>query len=107
MIMTDLPPFIPFFVAAALVAFCKGWVRTALLVFIPLCGALNVYYLGEGTLWQCRVFGIGLSPLQVDTLSRLFGYLFHVGALLAPINSQKINRVIKSPANTAPRAEPA
>ena len=87
MIMTDLPPFIPFFVAAALVAFCKGWVRTALLVFIPLCGALNVYYLGEGTLWQCRVFGIGLSPLQVDTLSRLFGYLFHVGALLALIFS--------------------
>ena len=87
MMMTDLPPFVPFFIAAALVVFCRGWVRTALMVFIPLCGALNVHYLGEGTLWQLSVFAIDLSPLRVDTLSRLFGYLFHIGALLALIFS--------------------
>ena len=80
--MGSLPPFLPFFAAAALVFALRGRVRAAVLVALPVLGALNLYHLPDGVLWPLSFLGNELEPVRVDRLSRLFGYLFHIGALL-------------------------
>ena len=83
--MSSLPPFAPFFVAAALVLVLRGRLRAVVLVALPVLGALNLYHLPDGVLWQLSFLGNELEPMRVDRLSRLFGYLFHIGALLGII----------------------
>ena len=80
--MGSLPPFLPFFAAAALVFALRGRVRAAVLVALPVLGALNLYHLPDGVLWPLSFLDNALEPVRVDRLSRLFGYLFHIGALL-------------------------
>ena len=80
--MSSLPPFALFFAGAALALVVHGRVRAALLVALPIAGALNVHHLPDGVLWQLPFLGYELEPVRVDRLSRLFGYLFHIGALL-------------------------
>ena len=80
--MSSLPPFAPFFVAAAFALVLQGRARALVLVALPLLGALNLYHLPDGTLWQLSVLSNDLEPVRVDRLSRLFGYLFHIAALL-------------------------
>ena len=85
--MSSLPPFALFFVAAALVLVLPGRIRGAMLVVLPVLGAANLYQLPDGTLWQLSFLSNELEPVRVDRLSRLFGYLFHIGALLGIIYS--------------------
>ena len=80
--MSSLPPFAPFFIAAALALVLHGRVRAFVLVALPFLGALNLYHLPDGVLWQLSLMSNELEPVRVDRLSRLFGYLFHIGALL-------------------------
>ena len=80
--MGSLPPFVPFFVAAALVPALGGRVRAAVLVALPVLGAVNLYHLPDGVFWQLSFLDNALEPVRVDRLSRLFGYLFHIAALL-------------------------
>ena len=83
--MGSLPPFVPFFVAAALVPALGGRVRAAVLVALPVLGAVNLYHLPDGVFWQLSFLDNALEPVRVDRLSRLFGYLFHIGALLGVV----------------------
>ena len=80
--MSSLPPFAPFFLAAALALVVGGRLRAVVLVALPILGAFNLYHLPDGTLWQLSFLSNELEPVRVDRLSRLFGYLFHIGALL-------------------------
>ena len=85
--MSSLPPFAPFFIAAALILALRGRLRSVLLVALPFAGALNLYHLPDGVFWQLSFLSYDLEPVRVDRLSRLFGYLFHIGALLGIIFS--------------------
>ena len=87
MTISSPPPFLLFFVAAAFAAVLPRRARAAVLVLLPIIGAINVYSLEDGVLWHLSFLDNDLAPLRVDTLSRLFGYLFHIGALLAFIFS--------------------
>ena len=94
--MSSLPPFVLFYVAAFLAAVLHGRVRAAVLVTVPILGAINVYGLEDGVLWQLAFLDFEFEPLRVDTLSRLFGYLFHIGALLAIIFSLHLRAKLES-----------
>ena len=83
--MGSLPPFLPFFFVAALVPALGGRVRAAVLVALPVLGAVNLYHLPDGVFWQLSFLSNELEPVRVDRLSRLFGYLFHIGALLGVV----------------------
>jgi multicomponent Na+:H+ antiporter subunit D len=81
--MSSLPPFVPFFVGALLVAFTRGPVRKALLLAVPLLGGLNLWFNVEpGSYHQLELLSYTLTPFRVDKLSLLFGYLFHLAAFL-------------------------
>ncbi|WP_025772510.1 Na(+)/H(+) antiporter subunit D [Thioalkalivibrio sp. HK1] len=83
-----LPPFLPFFIFAALMPMLPvGRIRTIVLIALPIVGIANLLQLEEGLLWQTDIIGLDLAPVRVDRLSMLFGWLFHIGAALAIIFS--------------------
>ena len=83
MLMTDLPPFLPFFVGSLLVALTKGWIRSLILLSIPVLGGILLLGVVPGDYWQLDFLGLSLTIFRVDKLSILFGYLFHLGAFIS------------------------
>src|SRR5690606_13112068 len=78
----DIPPFVPFFLAALLVPFVRGWARSVLLLAVPALGGINLLGIAEGDHLLVGLLGYELTPFRVDRLSLLFGYLFHIAAFL-------------------------
>lgn len=83
----SLSPFVIFFAGAVLVVASNGMLRRVILLAIPLIGALNLYWLGDGAALQIPLFGYTLDLLRIDKLSVLFGYLFHLAAFLGIVFS--------------------
>ena len=92
--MSSIPPFLIFLAGALVVPFLRHVprVRMAWLVLIPIVGALNVWGIEEGYEVQYRLLGLALTPVRADSLSLLFGYLFHLGAFIAIIYSLHLGR---------------
>jgi multicomponent Na+:H+ antiporter subunit D len=82
MALTSLPPFIWFFLGAALIPFTQGLWRNLLLLATPLVSGFLLWQMGPEAFWHMSVFGYELTPVRIDRLSLLFGYLFHIAALI-------------------------
>ncbi len=72
---------------ALLAGVTRGITRSVIMIAIPLIGAFNLYMLGEGTSYQVSLLDYQLTLVRADRLSILFGYLFHLAALLGIIFS--------------------
>lgn len=81
----DLPPFVILFVGGLLAAVTRGRLRKAILIAAPVLGGVNLIGMEEGIHLQWEVMGYTLTPFKVDRLSLLFGYLFHLAALIGNI----------------------
>jgi len=92
---SGVAPSLIFYAAALLVALTRGRWRTAVLLATPLAGAANLMSLGEGAIWQAAVFDYALTPLRIDPLSVLFGYLFHIAALLGIVFSLRVRDTVQ------------
>ena len=91
---SSIPPFLIFFAGALVVPFLRHLprLRMAWLILIPIVGALNVWGIQEGYEVQYRLLGLTLTPVRADSLSLLFGYLFHLGAFIAIIYSLHLGK---------------
>ena len=91
---SSIPPFLVFFAGALVVPFLRHLprLRMAWLILIPIVGALNVWGIQEGYEVQYRLLGLTLTPVRADSLSLLFGYLFHLGAFIAIIYSLHLGK---------------
>lgn len=85
--MTELPPFVLFYVAAILAAVLPHRLRQVLMLLVPAVGGLAISNLPAGSLIQVDIMSLSLEPLRVDRLSILFGYLFHIAAFLGVLFS--------------------
>jgi len=83
--MSELPPFLPFYIGALVVALAPSRWRPALSVLTPLISAAHLLTLPAGAHLSIELLGHELNPLRVDRLSMLFGYLFHLAAFLGAI----------------------
>ena len=84
--MTELPPFIPFFLAALILPFVRGPLRNAVLLLTPILGGLHLWFdVPAGVLVTVSVLDFELILMRTDKLSLLFGYLFHIAAFIAAI----------------------
>lgn len=83
----NLPPFIPFFLTALLLLWLPQRARY-LVLLLPVWGGLNLWFSAQhGSWFSLDLVGFTLELMRVDKLSLLFGYLFHIAALLALIFS--------------------
>ena len=85
--MSNVAPFLIFFIGAGLAAVSRGPLRSVLLLAIPVVGAANLAAMGEGSFAQFELFNYTLTLIRVDKLSFLFGLLFHLAAFLAIVFS--------------------
>jgi multicomponent Na+:H+ antiporter subunit D len=61
--------------------------RRVVSLLLPIFSFINLLAIPEGTMWHVSWGGFDLTVLRVDRLSLLFGYLFHLAALIATIYS--------------------
>ncbi len=85
--MLESWPALPLLIGAVLVAFSRGPVRALVMLAAPLAGAWGVYQLEPGTVIEFQMMGLQLTPVRVDALSILFGYLFHLAAFIGVMSS--------------------
>lgn len=94
--MSDLPPFIPFFIAAAFALVTRGWFRAAIMVATPILGGLHLWFgVDPGIAVNYSLLDYELTVFRTDKLSLLFGYLFHIAALLAIIYSLMLKDTVQ------------
>ena len=84
--MSELPPFVPFFLAALLALVTRGPLRMALMVAAPLLGGLHLWFdVPAGTQLVVSLLEFDLVLMRTDKLSLLFGYIFHIAAFILVI----------------------
>ncbi|MBQ1088386.1 Na(+)/H(+) antiporter subunit D [Streptomyces sp. B93] len=72
-------------IGAAGVPFLKGRLRGAWTVLLPVGGLVLLWLLPEGPGDSLTLFGLELTPVRVDALSRIFATGFLVAALLTAV----------------------
>lgn len=83
--MSSVAPFLVFFAGALLVAVTRGRLSMALMVLTPVVGAINLWFLDPATIMTVHLLGQDLTLVQIDRLTTLFGWLFHLAAFIAGI----------------------
>ncbi|WP_237064965.1 Na(+)/H(+) antiporter subunit D [Microbulbifer guangxiensis] len=93
--MILIPPFIAFFIAAALALVLRGWARGLVAIVIPALSLANLWGTPAGEYATVGLMQFELVFFSVDRLSLLFGYLFHVAALIAVIYSLHVRDTLQ------------
>lgn len=86
--MSELPPFLLFFIAAGLVAVTRGLPRQLILLATPVVTGLHLWQgINLGTDVAYSLMSYELTVMRADKLSLLFGYLFCIASFFAGIYS--------------------
>ncbi len=85
--IADLHPAFVLILGALLLAVARGRARQVVLVVLPVVGLLNLLGWSAGATMTGSVGGLELTYLRVDKLSLLFGYLFHIAAVIVAVYS--------------------
>ena len=84
--MSELPPFVPFFLAALLALVTRGVLRSTIMLAAPLLGGLHLWFdVGPNILVIYRLLEYDLIVMRTDQLSLVFGYIFHIAAFVLVI----------------------
>ena len=73
-----------------LVPLFRGRVRSAYMLLLPALGFIQLLLMQEGELLQLSIFDYSLTPVRVDPLSLVFGYIFHIAAFLGMIFALRV-----------------
>jgi multicomponent Na+:H+ antiporter subunit D len=87
----DTPPFVILFLGALLAAVTRGNVRKAVLLAAPILGGANLIGMEHGVHMQWDVLGYTFTIWEVDRMSLLFGYLFHLAAFIGNLFALHLN----------------
>ncbi len=99
--MIELPPFVLFYVGALLAAVTRGHLRSLITLAIPVVGLYLLWDTPAGSYAAIEVMGFTLEFFQVDRLSLLFGYLFHIAALIAIVYSLHVRDTLQQSCSLA------
>ena len=80
-----LPPGLFMILGAPLVAVLRGRMRSVYLVLVPIGSFLHLLSLDQGSFGHLSIFDYVLAVARIDRLSLVFGYIFHIMAILAVI----------------------
>jgi multicomponent Na+:H+ antiporter subunit D len=88
----ELPPASILICGALLVPLLRGRLRSAYLLLLPLLSLGHLLMLPEGEAWRLNLFAYELTCVRVDTLSLLFGYLFHAAVFIGLLFALHVRR---------------
>lgn len=93
--MTEIPPFVPFFIGAILAAVTRGNQQRLVMLSVPIIGGFLLLMNQSGVHWQLQFPEFQWIAYPTDSLSLLFGYLFHIVALISILFSLHIRDSIQ------------
>ena len=93
--MLEIPPFLPFYIGALLVALTRGYLRSAIMVSIPVLSAVHLWGVPEGIHFQFAFLDYELIPYRADKLSFMFGYVFHIAAFIGIIYALHVRDTVQ------------
>jgi multicomponent Na+:H+ antiporter subunit D len=83
----NLPPCTILFAGAILVPLLRGRAQSVFMLLLPVLSFIHLLGLPEGASWTLTLFSHEVTLVHIDRLSLLFGYLFHIAALIGLIFS--------------------
>lgn len=86
----SLPPGWLLILGGLLIPLLRGRARSAYMLLLPVLGFLQLLAISHGDLLQVSIFDYSLTPVRVDRLSLMFGYIFHVAAFLGMIFALRV-----------------
>jgi len=89
--MIEFHPGLILLFGAVLAVAIPGRMRQVIMVLAPILALLSVYSLQDGALWNYGFINdLNLIVLKVDPLSRVFGMIFSIAALICNIYALKV-----------------
>lgn len=82
-------------VGALLVPLLRGKLRLAYVVLLPILSLAHLLTLELGFEAQATLYGYTLEVVRVDRLSRLFGIVFHIAAILCCVYALHVKRWVE------------
>ena len=83
--MSELPPGTLLAVGALLLAMTRGRLQGALSLLLPLVSFYHLLGFEAGTQTSLALFSYELTPIRVDRLALVWGYIFHLAAFLSAL----------------------
>ena len=93
--MSSIHPALILLFGALLLPLLRGYARKTCLVLIPVIGFINLLGIDVGTVRTIAFMGYELEVLRADKLSLLFGYLFHIAALIGAIYALHVKSLVQ------------
>ena len=93
--IASLPPGLLLIVAALAVPFLPDALRRAWTVVVPAAGLWALIVLEPGTYLAFTWFGAEFVPVRVDKLSLIFGYIFHIAAIISAIYALHVRDTVQ------------
>ena len=89
--MNSLPPGSLILIGGLLVTLMRGRLRQVFTVAVPIVSFLHLLMAHpEGNVVAAKFFGHELTPIRVDGLSLVWGYVFHIAAIVAAIYAWRV-----------------
>lgn len=84
--ISELPPFVPFFLAALLALVTRGSLQAIIMLAAPLLGGLHLWFgVAPDIFYSYTLLEYELVLMRSDQLSLVFGYIFHIAAFVLVI----------------------
>lgn len=100
--MTDvLSPGLIMIAGAALLPLLRGYWQRGFMLLLPVIGFWQTLMLEPGTHGTVEMFGVTLTTLRVDSLSLVFGYIFHIAAFLSAVYALHVRDTVQHVAGMA------
>ena len=80
-----LPPGMVLILGAFLVPLIRGRAKSAFMLLLPVLGATQLWMLPDDFTLTAQVFGYDLTLVRADGLALVWGWVFHIAALLSVI----------------------
>lgn len=94
------PPATLLFLGALPLLFLKGKARGIWLLLLPIISFFNLLAIPEGTHWSFSFLGHEVILGQVDKLSLIFGYIFHIVAFIANLYAWHVDDRVQNISGT-------
>ncbi|MEK9942431.1 MAG: proton-conducting transporter membrane subunit, partial [Gammaproteobacteria bacterium] len=93
--MTSLPPGVIILIGAFLIPLLPRSAQAAGALVLPIVSLTHLVFLSGPMVLEAEVLGLSLMPVRIDKLSLVFGYIFHIAAILAALYALHVRRTVE------------
>lgn len=97
--LPDLPPGYLVMLGALLIPLLPSWAGGPVMVLLPLLGLYHLWSFPAEYTFDTLMAGNHLQPIRIDRLSRIFGTIFHLAALISSIYALHVKDKVQQTAS--------